>query len=471
MAHHDAAVEVGRGQQQAGDELAGGGRVDGHLAAGDPAGAVHGQRQPAARARRRCRRRARAAPSSSGASGRCRAARVAVEGDRAVGERRRPAAGTASPCRRGRRRRGPGRAAGRGRTTHRSSSTVDTCAPMRAQAGGHQLGVAGPQRAAQRAGADRDRAEHQGPGGHRLGAGQADGRPHRAGGGRRGPGRRGSRSRSPRVQSAGRAGAVAIGRAAAPDVPGRPRLRVMAHVRAVRDHPQPADLSALFEALRRDRRRPGARLQRRADRPGADRAGLRSAGGRVLSRRPVGPGAGWAPDTRGGARMINARAETVATSRGVRAVVRRGAAAWCRPTAGTSGCARPDGGKQAVLHDPPDGAGGRSPASGRCGATATTGCSRAASSPLPARRRSGAGARPDAAGAAADAVGRLADAATEPAAAAGAAAAGVRWPASRSGRSGPAVGDVRNDGPTLVERVAAPPLGAPHEDRVDLTLF
>jgi len=36
---------------------------------------------------------------------------------------------------------------------------------------------------------------------------------------------------------------------------------------------------------------------------------------------------------------------------------------------------------------------------------------------------------------------------------------------------GPAVGDVRNDGPDLVSRVAAPPLGAPPEDPVPLALF
>ena len=36
---------------------------------------------------------------------------------------------------------------------------------------------------------------------------------------------------------------------------------------------------------------------------------------------------------------------------------------------------------------------------------------------------------------------------------------------------GPAVGDVRNDGPDLVTRVAAPALGAPREEPVELTLF
>lgn len=36
---------------------------------------------------------------------------------------------------------------------------------------------------------------------------------------------------------------------------------------------------------------------------------------------------------------------------------------------------------------------------------------------------------------------------------------------------GPAVGDVRNDGPGLVARVAASPLGAPPEEPIDLTLF
>ncbi|HTF10274.1 MAG TPA: SOS response-associated peptidase family protein, partial [Asanoa sp.] len=36
---------------------------------------------------------------------------------------------------------------------------------------------------------------------------------------------------------------------------------------------------------------------------------------------------------------------------------------------------------------------------------------------------------------------------------------------------GPGVGDVRNDGPDLVTRVAAPALGAPREEPVELTLF
>jgi putative SOS response-associated peptidase YedK len=36
---------------------------------------------------------------------------------------------------------------------------------------------------------------------------------------------------------------------------------------------------------------------------------------------------------------------------------------------------------------------------------------------------------------------------------------------------GPAVGDVRNDGPSLTARVPAPPLGVPAEERADLTLF
>jgi putative SOS response-associated peptidase YedK len=36
---------------------------------------------------------------------------------------------------------------------------------------------------------------------------------------------------------------------------------------------------------------------------------------------------------------------------------------------------------------------------------------------------------------------------------------------------GPAVGDVRNDGPALVERVSAPPLGRPTTEPVELTLF
>ncbi len=49
--------------------------------------------------------------------------------------------------------------------------------------------------------------------------------------------------------------------------------------------------------------------------------------------------------------------------------------------------------------------------------------------------------------------------------------ADVTWPDWSCGRSAPPVGDVHNDGPELIRRVAAPSLTESGENPVDLTLF
>ena len=186
-------------------------------------------------ARRRCRRRARAAPRAAGASGRLRAcgspSKVTAP-SASAGDRRQEAhhrAGQADVD------------VGRARAAAAAGPPTvvvhggDVRRPSPRRPAGHQLGVAGAQRAAQRAtGPTDDRAEHQGPGGHRLGPGQPDRRRDRVGGGRGGPraacavtarqcaaayavrsdGRRG------RLPTAGTAGSVG------------------AHVRPVRDDPR-----------------------------------------------------------------------------------------------------------------------------------------------------------------------------------------------------------------------------------------
>ena len=168
------------------------------------------------------------------------------------------------------------------------------------------------------------------------------------------------------------------------------------------------DLSALFDAVRRDRRRAGARLQRRADRPGADRAGHRPRGP-APGRCSAWPAGGWCRPGRrtpaGAARMINARAETVATSR----AFARSFAAAALPGAGRRLVrvgAGTGGGQAAVLHDPRRRrvAGlrrhlvGVGPGDGRLLTFSVL--------TLPAVGRPGRGARPDAAGAAARRGGR-----------------------------------------------------------------
>ena len=91
------------------------------------------------------RPRGRAAPRTTGASGRCAGPRVAVEPHVAGRRAPPPAAGSASRCRRCRRPPTPGRPAAPGLTCHRPRRLVDHRAHG-AQPGGHQRGVAADQR-------------------------------------------------------------------------------------------------------------------------------------------------------------------------------------------------------------------------------------------------------------------------------------------------------------------------------------
>ena len=469
------AVEPRRGEQQSGDELAGGRGVDDDLAAGHLAGALHGQRQPAAGRRRRCGRRGRAAPRPAGRAGRTRALRVAVEGDL-------PSASPASG--------GTNRMTVPAGPTSTWAGPRSGCGPdqpalvvlggdvgaQRPQPAGHQLGVAGAQRVAQRRGAVGERAEHQGPGGQRLGAGQPQRRRDRVGRGRRGPGCGGrvavrfATVTFCRVAGCGRSSAGRsrlAGRRAAGDGAGRGRdasvCRMCGRYATTRSA---ADLSALFEAYDETGGPARRRLQRRADRSGADacRGCARARAGRRCSRWPAwGLLPPWAKDVAGAARMINARAETVATSRAY-------ATAFARrrclvPADGWYEWVRGGRRQAGVLHDAARrlGARLRRPVVGlarrrraaadlqrasprprsvtwpwcttgcRCccpASAGTTGWPAAASRGdcWPRRPRSG-------------------------------------WARWRSVRSDKAVGDVRNNGPDLIAAVPAPPLRALPEDR------
>ena len=280
--------------------------------AAHPAGAVHGQRQAAAVTGRRSRtprslqRAAAAAPAAAAGP---------------PGRRRRCTVPSASPATGGRNRitvpARPtsmlGRAGQRPRPDHPEVVLHSGhLGAQRAQPGRHQLGVARPQRVPQGAGADRDRGEHEGPRRHRLRAGQADDLTDRPRGRRRQP------------VGAGR-GQYGVGHA--PILPlGRRsdgRSAALAPVRVAWRHVWPVrldpELDRPGDAVRRarhDRGRARAGLQPRADRPGADRAPLRiraAAGSSPSARWGLVPA--WSADARGGARMINARAETVATSK------------------------------------------------------------------------------------------------------------------------------------------------------------
>ena len=84
VVHGDALVVARAGEQQAGHELGRRRRVDHHVAARDPAGAVQGERQAVAVDAGA----ERAQGVEHGGQGAFAGAGVAVEGDRAVGERR-----------------------------------------------------------------------------------------------------------------------------------------------------------------------------------------------------------------------------------------------------------------------------------------------------------------------------------------------------------------------------------------------
>ena len=145
-----------------------------HRAAGDRAGAAHGERQPAAAALVDLHA-GLAQPATRAAIGRTRARRH---------RRRRPprrparppAARSASPCRPARRRSSP-RAAGPGATT--IAAVVGDVGTQRAQRRRHQFGVTGPERVVQPRRVLGQRGQDQAAGWSRLRAGQRDPRPRR----------------------------------------------------------------------------------------------------------------------------------------------------------------------------------------------------------------------------------------------------------------------------------------------------
>ena len=217
------------------------------LAAGDPPGAVHGQRQAAGRRRRRSARRASAARRPAGASGRCRACGSPSKVTVPVGQRRRPAAGTASPCRPGPTSTWAGPRSGRGPDHPALVVAVSRRAtPIARSAGRHQLGVAGAQWArAASTGRRPARLSTRARAVIDLEPGSRTVAVDRAGGGRRGPGlrRRVGGQRCPRSHSADagvrRSPSALVSRSA-----GQPArcggVSVWRHVRPVRDDPQRA---------------------------------------------------------------------------------------------------------------------------------------------------------------------------------------------------------------------------------------
>jgi putative SOS response-associated peptidase YedK len=188
-------------------------------------------------------------------------------------------------------------------------------------------------------------------------------------------------------------------------------------------------------------------------------------GARVLCRARWGLVPHWAPDIRGGARMINARAESVATTpafarafAGRRCLVPAdGWYEWVR---------RPDGRKQAYFMTAPEGV-----VFG--GLWAAWGAERLITSSIVTLA-----ARGDL-----SLVHHRMPLVLPPSRwsqwlSGDASASDLLAPADDEFLStveirpvGPAVGNVQNDGPALVERVAAPGPGAPPDDPVELTLF
>ncbi|GAB2927614.1 SOS response-associated peptidase [Micromonospora polyrhachis] len=190
---------------------------------------------------------------------------------------------------------------------------------------------------------------------------------------------------------------------------------------------------------------------------------------RVLSLARWGLVPGWARDTRGAARMINARAETVATTKAYASSFARrrclvpadGWYEWVR---------RDSGGKQAYFLTPADGGvlafagiwsrwGDGPDARLTCSVLTTPALGDLAlvhaRMPLllPPDRWAGwlaDGSEPDEL-LIPPSVGTLAEIEIRPV--------------------GRQIGDVRNDGPGLIERVDAEPLGTPPREHVDLTLF
>lgn len=257
-----------------------------------------------------------------------------------------------------------------------------------------------------------------------------------------------------------------------------------------------ADLSALFESYDDT----GGRLTADYNVAPTDPAPvvrMSRVNGRTISVARWGLVPSWAKDSRGAARMINARAETVATSNAF-------AASFARrrcliPADGWYEWVRRDGArKQPYFMTPSDGsvlafAGLWSVwrgAEGRAGAASTA--DRPADADSTAEADSTVGAAEPLLTCGVVTTAALGDLALVHdrmplllpperwaawLAGAGEPAELLAPPGDRTLATieirpvGPAVGDVRNDGPELVARVAAPPLGAPPRESIELTLF
>lgn len=172
----------------------------------------------------------------------------------------------------------------------------------------------------------------------------------------------------------------------------------------------------------------------------------------------------WATDARGGARMINARAETVASTP---AYAKPFASRRCLvPADGWYEWVRRPGGKQAYFMTADDGPlvfGGLWSAWGPEPLVTCSIVTLAAGGGLALVHSRMPLVLPPS---------RWAAWLTAPAADALLEPAPDEYLAGLEIRPvGPAVGDVRNDGPLLTSRVAAPPLGAPPDEPVELTLF
>ena len=230
-----------------------------------------------------------------------------------------------------------------------------------------------------------------------------------------------------------------------------------------------SDLSALFESYDDTGGRLGADYNVAPTDPVPIIRMSRRLGGRAVSAARWGLVPAWARDTKGAARMINARAETVATTKAYAPAFARHrclvpADGWYEWVRGTDGAKRPyfmtarDGAVLAFAGLWSIWGGGPQPLL-TCSilTTAALGDLALVHERMPLLL------------------------------------APYRWSAWLAGGGEPvdllappapealddieirpvgaAVGDVRNDGPNLVERVPAPPLGAPAPETVELTLF
>ena len=371
------AVEVGRGEQQPGDELAGRGRVDGDLAAARPGRCRARSAAGPPAGRRRSARPASRSAVDQRAQRAVAGVRVAVEGDRA----RRPAPATGGrkritvPARPTSTWAGP--RSGRGRTTQR---VVVHCGHVRAHAPAGRRPSArcrGRAAGARRVLDPTDDGARAPARGRSSTSIRAAARSSATGpvGGRGGPGRGGGRgqvrSRPTVCRPAGltESARPPFCRSASGDGAGRRRDTVAACAGGMRRRAvRPTSARSSTRTTRPTTRWSPTTTSRRPTRCRSCGCPQRAAG-RVLTRRPVGPGAAvGADDPRAAARMINARAETVATSPAFAPVVRPAPLPGAGRRLVRVGALRRRRRKQPYYMTRAGRPCWRSPASGRCGA-------------------------------------------------------------------------------------------------------